>query len=50
LVSRLAFEEPDNLLMRLAFRCDDALQRRLARSGPYFRKVTIVGRKRTAVA
>jgi SAM-dependent methyltransferase len=50
LISRLVFETPDNSLMRLAFRCDDALQRRLARSGPYFRKVTIVGRKRTAVA
>lgn len=44
LVSRLAFKSPDNVLTRLAYRVDDVIRTRLPVLGPYFRKVTIVGR------
>ena len=46
LVSRFVFKKPDNPLMRLAFRADDAIRTRLPGLGPYFRKVTIVARQR----
>jgi SAM-dependent methyltransferase len=46
LVSRFVYRKPDNPLMRLAFRVDDAIRTGLPRLGPYFRKVTIVARQR----
>jgi SAM-dependent methyltransferase len=50
LVSRFVFKKPDNALTRLAFRADDAISSRLPRLGPYFRKVTIVGKQRASRA
>ncbi len=49
-LSRALFRRPDNPLTRAAFRCDELLWRRLPGLGPYFRKVTIVGRKPAALA
>jgi SAM-dependent methyltransferase len=50
ILSRALFKSPDNPLTRLAFRCDELVQRGLPGVGPYFRKVTIVGRKPATAA
>ena len=47
LVSRALFKEPDNGLTRFAYSVDEFVQLRLPAAGPYFRKVTMVGRKRS---
>ena len=46
LASRALFKTGDNPVMRLAVKGDRALQRLAPKLGPYYRKVTIVGRKR----
>jgi SAM-dependent methyltransferase len=49
-VSRLLLPRPDNALTRLAHAFDDGLQRRLPRTGPWYRKATFVGRPRGRLA
>jgi SAM-dependent methyltransferase len=44
LASRFLFKQPENVLTRAAFRFDEALQKVIPAAGPYYRKLTIIGR------